>query len=184
MDSKQDYTGESSGEKATAKGQDSDREAVRCPQWDDSTTWLRPKSPIHGNGAGRVRKWEEYEDGDQERARLAWALKNWPTRDIPFPSIETPDEVEMPEDSPPKRQKSMTVDRFEILWHYLENSTPDMCSPTLFPSLSPVSDFDDSPPSVDTDTSLDSSSLTETAVLANDGEMAYCGEETESDAAR
>ncbi|KAM6533667.1 hypothetical protein FALCPG4_006633 [Fusarium falciforme] len=187
MDSKQVYTAQSNSEKPTSKSQESDREATRCEQWDDSAnTWHKPKSSGHSNGSGRVRKREEYEDGEEERARLAWALKNWPTRDIPIPSIETPDEeLEVPEpkeseEPAPKRQKSMPVDKFKILWHYLENNTPDMRSPTLFPSLSPASDLDDSLPSVGTDTSLDSSSLTWTTVTADDGEIAHCGEEAES----
>ncbi|KAH7275323.1 hypothetical protein B0J15DRAFT_457498 [Fusarium solani] len=193
MDSKQVYTAQSNYERATSKSQESGREAARCEQWDDTAnTWHKPKSSGHSNGSGRVRKREEYEDGEEKRARLAWALKNWPTRDIPIPSIETPDEElevsepkesesEESEEPAPKRQKSMPVDKFEILWHYLENNTPDMRSPTLFPSLSPVSDLDDSPHDVGTDASLDSSSLTETTVTADDGEIAHCGEEAESD---
>lgn len=121
---------------------------------------------------------------------MAWALKNWPTRDIPIPSIETPDEEpeesepEESEEPAPKRRKSMPVDKFEILWYYLENNTPDMRSPTLFPSLSLVLDLDDSPHDVGTDASLDSSSLTEITVTADDGEIAHCGEKAESGPSR
>lgn len=145
------------------------------------------KNLEHSNGTGRVRKREEYEEDEEERARLAWVLKNWPTRDIPIPSIETPDEeLEVPEpreseEPAPKRRKSMPVDKFEILWQYLENNTPDMRSPTLFPPLSPISDLDDSPHDVGTDASLDSSLLTETTVTADYGEIAHCGEEVVSD---
>ncbi|RMJ17907.1 hypothetical protein BHE90_004257 [Fusarium euwallaceae] len=189
MDSKQDHAAESNGEKAKAKGLDCRQEVARCEQWDESmSTWLKPKSPEYSNGAGRVRKLEEYEEEEEENARLAWALKNWPTRDIPIPSIETPDEeLEMPEpreseeeteEPAPKRQKSASVDKFEILWHYLENNTPDMRSPTLFPAISPVSDLDDSPHDVGTDASLDSSSLTEATVTTDDGEI---GHDTEPD---
>lgn len=81
----------------------------------------------------------------------------------------------MPEDpAAPKRQKRTPVDKFEVLWHYLENNTPDMRSPTLFPSLSPASDLDDLPRTVDSDTSFDSSLLTETIVPVNDGEITHC----------
>ncbi|KAL2691720.1 hypothetical protein Neosp_002109 [[Neocosmospora] mangrovei] len=205
MDSKQDYTSESNCEKAAAKGRDSRQESTRCEQWAHPlNTWHEPKDLEQSNGSGRVRKREEYEDGEEERARLAWALKNWPTRDIPILSIETPDEeLEMPEpresgvpeesesesesesDEPaPKRQKSMPADKFEALWHYLENNTPDMRSPTLFPPLSPISDLDESPHDVSTDASLDSSLLTETTVPADDGEIVHCGEGTEPDPSR
>lgn len=208
MDPKQGCIPEFNCEEAAVKGRDSCQEASRCEQWDESMrTWPKPKvswptsllcfstnhvkSLEQSNSSGRVRKRGEYEDGEEERARLAWALKNWPTRDTPIPSIETPDEeLEVPEvpeesesDEPaPKRQKSMPADKFEALWHYLENNTPDMRSPTLFPPMSPISDLDDSPHNVSTDASLDSSLLTETTVPADDGEIVCC-EEAESDPA-
>ncbi|RSL63717.1 hypothetical protein CEP54_005033 [Fusarium duplospermum] len=193
MDSNQGNTAEFNGESPIAKGQDSRREAARCEQWDEPMSiWLEPKSPEHSNGAGRVRKRGEYEEEEEaEKARLTWALKNWSTRDIPIPSIEIPDEeLEMPEEPgeseepAPKRQKSTSGDKFEILWHYLENNTPDMRSPTLFPAISPISDLDDSPHDVGTDASLDSSSLTETTVTTDDEEIAYRGEDSEPDLKR
>ncbi|KAF4966944.1 hypothetical protein FSARC_5429 [Fusarium sarcochroum] len=140
--------------------------------------WSNPKDMIYNSKHGKVRKWDEYLQDRDESLELFCTLKNWPTKDIPFPSIELSDDeewyevpdivsndtVEETAEVPStKRQKLDVEARIKAALELLENppQTPDLRTPTpfrLYEPLTPVSIFGSSPPSLVVDASVNRSS--------------------------
>ncbi|KAJ4269993.1 hypothetical protein NW762_001666 [Fusarium torreyae] len=133
-------------------------------------TWPNPKDMVYNSKHGKARKWDEYQEDNDESSGPTWTLENWPTRDIPFPSIESAGDEECEEwdvlsdiesegtmeetaeEPSPKRQKLDVEDSIKAALELLENppQTPDLRTPTpfrLYEPLTPAS-IDSSPPSL------------------------------------